>query len=276
MAFLRRSKEETLQEAPPVPDEGVEVEEVVEEEPVPRYSQLPDTSFNVMSVRFTARKNANIALFVMLGLVALGVLFLGTTYLDTLASQDDAVNAAAAADREAAQLRTEIAETVQAGGLDPDQINKFLIQRHSAFLTATQNKLDYGRVLRDVAAVPVDGVELQQITLTQGEAPEVSVSARTNAYATAARWHQAYGELFSYVEPVDASLGVSGTETGEGADISFSTGATFTAEAFLNRALQYGIVLAEEAEAGKENPQVSEDVPAEDGTDAATDPADEE
>src|SRR5690606_2382913 len=144
MAFLRRSKEETIEEEIPVNQEAVAEQTEEEEQQVPRYSQLPDTSFNVMSVRFTARKNANIALFVMLGLVALGILFLGTTYLDTRSSQQEAIEAAEAARIEADRLSAEIAAKVQTGGLGPDKLNELVVQRHSAFLTATQNKLDYG------------------------------------------------------------------------------------------------------------------------------------
>lgn len=273
MAFLRRSKEETIEEEVPVDQEAVAEQTEKEEQQVPRYSQLPDTSFNVMSVRFTARKNANIALFVMLGLVALGILFLGTTYLDTRSSQQEAIEAADAARIEADRLSAEIAAKVQTGGLGPDKLNELIVQRHSAFLTATQNKLDYGRVLADLASVPIEDVILQQISLTQGESPEITVSARTNAYATAALWHQYYGELFPYVEPIDEKLSVSGTETG-GYEISFTSGARLTADAFLDRALQYGIVIVEGAEPGKENagkPSEDEEV-AED--DASTDDAD--
>lgn len=211
---------------------------------VEEYTVVPASSFNVMTTRYRRRRNANLILFGIVGVLVAGILGLTYLFYSTQLANNEVLTEIAEAKIDIELLKDQITQESNTAGLDPDQVSRHLSQRQAAFLAATRGKVDYARILTDFAAIPVSGVEITAMDFSTGEEGEVTVNitARATNNETAVRWRQALSVAYPYV----ASVSPAEMSAGDGSSVGFSVTAELTNAVLFDAASYYGFVIPED------------------------------
>lgn len=205
--------------------------------------EMPDVSFQMMTVRYMREQRSRIATYVVIGVLLLVATVIGGRWMQLKGSLADKQGEQVLLDQQITQLNDQIVSLANTAGYAPEEVQQMVSRHAGAFRKATADEINYERILDDLHAVDFTDAHFTNVELRPdgqgGYTIDVSGSA-TDLFSGVA-WYTRFQQL-PYVTDVAEWPTVSGG--GNSGSVSWSVSGVLTSDVHLDRAKLLGIDLS--------------------------------
>lgn len=221
MALLRRNKDPQTE----LPEAPIQVETPVSDSVVADVQQVPEVSFNLMTVRYIVQRRRNIVSLITLGLVAVAILLAIGQWLRLNNEALDLEDQISAVEAQISTLNQQITELSDTAGLTPDQVAQALNDRAAAFRAAVSGELDYIRLFNDLRALDNQTAWVTQITFSRpedgGTDTTLALAGKAVNHDDAILWNSSLAQI-PYLSAIPRLPAMSGTPGDPGGGLAWS------------------------------------------------------